>query len=107
MRCLLFKIFGVFIFTVPPFLNFAQSAKPTVPGYEVKQSELFSGIRWMGEEIPYGDTSKKGDTFPLTWAGDNNIYTSAGDPLWGKKPDGLDFEIITGNPGNFEINKIN
>ena len=61
----------------------------------------------MSEEIPYGDTSKKGDTFPLTWAADNNIYTSAGDPLWGKKPDGLDFERISGDAAAYTVAKIN
>src|ERR1700676_4095554 len=107
MRCLLTGNFLIFIYIITPFFSFGQSAKPTAPGYEVKQSELLTGIQWLGEEIPYGDTSKRGDTFPLTWASDNNVYTSAGDPLWGKKPDGLDFEIITGNPDNYAIDKIN
>ena len=107
MRCLLSGNFLFFIYIITPFFCFGQSAKPTAPGYEVKQSELLTGIQWLGEEIPYGDTSKRGDTFPLTWASDNNVYTSAGDPLWGKKPDGLDFEIITGNPDNYAIDKIN
>jgi hypothetical protein len=101
---------GHFLFTcllLAPCLGFTQPSKPTAPGYEVKQTAFFSGIEWLGEEIPYGDTAKRGDTFPLTWAGDNNIYASAGDPLWGKKPDGLDFEMITGKPDNYIINKVN
>jgi hypothetical protein len=70
---------GYFLFAcllMAVFSGFSQSAKPVAPGYEVKHSELFSGVQLLGEEIPYGDTSKKGDTFPLTWAGDNNIYSS-------------------------------
>ena len=87
--------------------SYGQSDEAKGPGYIVEKSKLFAGIEWIGEEIPYGDTSKKGDTFPLTWAADNNIYTSAGDPLWGKKQDGLDLERFTGNAPEYTIEKVN
>ena len=87
--------------------SYGQSDKARGPGYVVEKSKLFAGIEWIGEEMAYGDTSKKGDTFPCTWASNDIIYTSAGDPLWGKKPDGLDFESISGNATNYTINKIN
>jgi hypothetical protein len=73
----------------------------------IKHSTVFRGIEWLGNEIPYGDTSRMGDTFPLTWADDDHIYTSAGDPLWGQKKDGLDFEMIKGIPPDYKIDKVN
>jgi hypothetical protein len=48
-----------------------------------------------------------GDTFPLTWADDNEIYASAGDPNWGAKWDGLDMEKFSGMPPHYEITRIN
>lgn len=83
---------------------------PRGPGYYAQQSRVLKGLEWIGEEIPYkdpgGDEKKKGDTYPLTWAGNDTIYTSAGDPLWGK-PDGLDVESIAGGPAGYLISKVN
>ena len=49
---------------------------PTLP-----QSEVIAGLAWMGERLPYPEPDVKGDTFPITWADDDLLYTSAGDPL--------------------------
>lgn len=91
-------------------MAFQVDSLPKGPGYKVLKSKII-GFEWLGEAVPYkdpgGDTLKKGDTFPLTWAGNDTIYTSAGDPLWGQKPDGLDFESIAGEPPAFTISKVN
>ena len=85
----------------------AQGSNAKGPTYTVEKSKVFSGIQWIGDAQPYSDTMKKGDTFPLTWASNDTIYTSAGDPLWGKKQDGLDFEALSGNAQNYVIHKVN
>ena len=41
-----------------------------------------------------GIRGKFGDTYPMTWGADGEIYTSAGDPCWGKVYDGLDVEKL-------------
>jgi hypothetical protein len=77
------------------------------------------GFQWLGDEIAYPppgpgeDTNAigpvapyfdkvgyqiHGDTFPMTWANDDEIYTSAGDPGWGGKNEGLDVERFFGMP---------
>jgi hypothetical protein len=48
-----------------------------------------------------------GDTYPMTWADDDNIYASAGDPNWGAKWDGLDIEQFRGTPPHYSIARIN
>jgi len=48
-----------------------------------------------------------GDTFPMTWADDDAIYASAGDPNWGAKWDGLDVERFSGMPPHYTITRIN
>ncbi len=54
-----------------------------------------------------GMHGKFGDTYPLTWSDDDEIYTSAGDPNWGKKNDGLDVEKFSGMPLRYKISKLN
>jgi len=48
-----------------------------------------------------------GDTYPMTWADDDNIYTSSGDPNWGIKEDGLDFERFSGYAPDYKVHKVN
>jgi len=46
-------------------------------------------FEWIGERIVPVDENMKGDTYPLTWADDDNIYVGTGDPCWmmrGGKP---------------------
>lgn len=74
---------------------------------QIPKSDLIEGIEWLGEYEPYSEEGVKGDSFPLTWADDDNIYTSAGDPCWGDSINGLDFEKVTGNIPNHNIEKIN
>ena len=82
-------------------------------------SQVVIGFQWLADEIAYPppgpgeDTNAigpvapyfdkvgyqiHGDTFPMTWANDDEIYTSAGDPGWGGKNEGLDVERFFGMP---------
>ena len=96
--------------------------------FPVPRSTVIAGIEWLGEHIPfpppapgedpspYGRAFRgfdaegpcaRGDTFPMAWAADGELYTSAGDPHWGQKADGLDFERFTGFPPDYRITKVN
>ena len=70
-------------------------------------SPVISGFEWTGPRVGYGDAAVKGDTFPMTWADDGEIYTSAGDPLWGETTSGLDVEKFVGDPPDYRIEKVN
>jgi hypothetical protein len=70
-------------------------------------SPVFKGWEWTGERIGYPEAEIKGDTFPMTWAEDDEIYTSAGDPLWGESTSGLDAEKFSGSPTEYKITKVN
>ena len=72
----------------------------------VPRSEVIAGIEWLGERLPYPEPDIKGDTFPMTWADDGEIYTSAGDPLWGETRSGLDIEKFSGGPADYKITKV-
>lgn len=71
----------------------------------VPKSKLIKSFEWQGERIPYPEPDIKGDTYPMTWADDGEIYTSAGDPNWGESHDGLDVEKFTGGPTDYNITK--
>jgi len=93
-----------------------------------RPSNVLAGFEWVGEQsaFPTPDASNDvapvdpaakhgvpaygvrfGDTFPLTWADDDEIYASAGDPNWGAKWDGLDIEKFSGMPPHYEITRVN
>ena len=69
------------------------------------KSTKIKGIQWVGERIGYAEESVKGDTYPMTWGADDNIYTSSGDPLWGESESGLDVEKFVGGPEDYTIKK--
>jgi hypothetical protein len=73
----------------------------------IPASPILKGIEWLGERIGYSDNDIKGDTFPMTWADDGDIYTSAGDPLWGETASGIDVEKFSGGPNDYTISKVN
>jgi hypothetical protein len=74
---------------------------------QIPASTLIKGLDWLGEQLPYPDPDVRGDTFPMTWADDGEIYASAGDPLWGETGDGLDVEKFSGGPTDYKIAKVN
>jgi hypothetical protein len=69
------------------------------------QSAILSGLTWLGPRVPYSG-EYRGDSFPLTWADDDIIYTSAGDPVT-HKGDGIDVEALHGDPENLRIDVLN
>ncbi|MHB9034171.1 MAG: hypothetical protein ACYC6L_14120 [Anaerolineae bacterium] len=73
----------------------------------IPASPLIKGIEWRSERIGYPESTVKGDTFPMTWADDGEIYTAAGDPLWGETTSGLDIEKFSGGPTDYKITKVN
>jgi hypothetical protein len=73
--------------------------------FSTPRSTVIAGLEWLGERIPYPEPDIKGDTFPMTWADDDEIYASAGDPLWGESRSGLDVEIFSGMPPDYKITK--
>ena len=73
----------------------------------IPRSKIFAGLEWTGPRVPYREPDIKGDTFPLTWADDNEIHASSGDPLWGESHDGLDTEKFCGGPDDYTIHKTN
>lgn len=73
----------------------------------IPKSGVIDGLEWCSERMPYPEQDIKGDTFPMTWAEDGEIYTSAGDPLWGETIDGLDIEKFSGGATDYTITKVN
>lgn len=73
----------------------------------IAKSESITGLEWLSERIGYAETDIKGDTFPVTWADDDILYTSAGDPLWGESRSGLDVEKFVGDAPDYKIEKVN
>ena len=71
------------------------------------RSTVIGGFEWTGDRIGYPEADIKGDTFPMTWADDGEIYAAAGDPLWGETGDGLDVEKLIGGPRDYKILKVN
>lgn len=67
------------------------------------------GIEWLSERIPYPESAVTGDTFPMTWADDDAIYASAGDPMWGgsHQDNGMDVEKFVGGPTSYRILRPN
>jgi hypothetical protein len=79
--------------------------------FPVPESRLITGIEWIGDAIPYegtvGGERVRGDTYPVTWAADGELYTAAGDPHWGASRWGLDVERVRGVPPGHVIEKVN
>jgi len=73
----------------------------------IPKSTVIKGLKWQGERIPYGEKDIKGDTYPMTWADDGEIYTAAGDPLWGESVSGFDIEKFEGGATDYTIHKLN
>ena len=72
----------------------------------VPRSSLIEGVEWLSERIGYPKYEIMGDTFPMTWADDGEIYASAGDPHWGESESGLDVEKFSGMPPDYTITKV-
>lgn len=75
--------------------------------FQVPRSSVIECFEWLGEQIPHPAKDIHGDTFPMTWAPDGQIYTSAGDPNFGESIWGLDVEKFIGHPPDYTIEQIN
>ena len=73
----------------------------------IPKSTYIKSFAWLGDRRPYPEKEIKGDTYPMTWADDDEIYASSGDPLWGESTSGLDVEKISGSPEDYKITKFN
>ena len=69
----------------------------------IDKSSVIQGISWTSDRLSYGDRAVKGDTYPMTWADDDGLYTAAGDPFWGESISGLDVEKFVGGPTDYTI----
>jgi len=76
--------------------------------FNLPKSPVFAGLEWTGPRVSYPKLEIRGDTYPITWADDNELYASSGDPQWGESGDGLDIERFYGDSaGDFTIHKVN
>ncbi len=76
------------------------------PHFSIPRSTFIKSLEWTGERLPYPEPKIMGDTYPITWADDGEMYASSGDPLWGETIDGLDVEKFTGGPTDYQITKV-
>lgn len=95
---------------------------------DIPRSDVFSGLEWCGPRSACPVEGIHGDTYPMTWAANDEVYMSAGDPNWalidGKPqgvtwaeafelPDlyphigGVDVEKLIGHGKDFGIEQIN
>ena len=95
---------------------------------EIPRSKAVTGLRWTAARTPCPVEGIHGDTYPMTWAADGEMYMSAGDPNWileNGKPRGItwqeafdrpelyphmggaDVEKLTGFGANFGVEQIN
>jgi len=78
-----------------------------MPGhFPIPKSNFIKSLEWTGGRLPYPEAEIKGDTFPMTWAEDDEIYATAGDPGWGESLSGLDVEKFSGGPEDYKITKV-
>jgi hypothetical protein len=76
--------------------------------FNLPKSSIFAGLEWTGPRVSYPKLEIRGDTYPITWADDNELYASSGDPQWGETIDGLDIERFDGaTPDKLTIIKVN
>lgn len=75
--------------------------------FSVPASDYIKGFEWCEEAVGYPEQDIKGDTYPMTWAEDGEIYTSSGDPCWGESGGGLDVEKFSGGPEDYKVTKVN
>ncbi len=96
---------------------------------EIPRSEKIRSLEWTGDRIPCATANVRGDTHPMAWAADGELYIGTGDPNWMirdgvvyasidwtnkqisdeeyKSMCGLCVEKITGNPIEFELSRVN
>lgn len=95
---------------------------------QIPRSSLITGLEWTSPRTSCPMPGMHGDTHPMAWADDDEIYMSAGDPNWAvidgvrrsvlwnesvPKPEiyphvgGLDVEKLTGYGAEFGVEQVN
>ena len=97
---------------------------------EIPKSYIYNNFEWTGKRVPCATPRIRGDTYPMTWAADGEIYLASGDPNWYyddngevvtsdgysrgfvedsvyRRISGMSVEKITGPPENFELTRVN
>jgi hypothetical protein len=95
---------------------------------EIPKSTVITGLEWTADRTPCPMQGIHGDTHPMAWSDDGEIYMSAGDPNWvleDGKPRGMtwkeafdlpevyphmggvDLEMLTGYGAGFGIEQVN
>ncbi len=49
---------------------------------QIPRSETLTSLEWIGPLVKCSSINHKGDSFPVTWADDGELYSGAGDPNW-------------------------
>jgi len=73
----------------------------------IPKSKVIRGFTWVGDHVPYPEKDIYGDTYPITWADDGELYASAGDPNDKDKKDGLVIDKFAGTPPDYKITHVN
>lgn len=95
----------------------------------IPRSKAYASLEWVGDRIPVATQGIRGDTHPMAWAADDQVYIGTGDPNWlildgkiinGKIPErpelneyiyqrvsGHVVEKILGTPEKFGIERVN
>ena len=100
------------IMAIAPFAYSVEAEVQPAPGNSavnadyIPKSTVLSGLAWLGPRVP-SPGSYKSDTFPVTWADDDLLYSAGGDPVSEKRPDGMDVISIQGNPSDYRIKVVN
>ena len=69
---------------------------------EIPRSKVFASLEWLGDRIPVSVNGIRGDTHPMTWAADDQVYIGTGDPNWTV----IDGKIVNGPiPQRPELNE--
>ena len=78
-----------------------------IPMRVPSQTPLIRGLLWLSERKSYPEAGVTGDTYAMTWADDDAIYASSGDPMWGgcRQDTGLDVEKFHGDAPDYQITR--
>lgn len=63
---------------------------------QIPRSEYFKELVWRGERIPCSEPRHRGDTHPVAWADNDELYIGTGDPTW------YELQGEPHNPGDIE-----
>lgn len=96
---------------------------------QIPRSKTLTSLEWLSDRIPVSTEGIRGDTHPMAWAADDQIYIGTGDPNWTvvdgkivngaiperpeldeyiyKRVSGHVVEKLTGTPEKFGVERVN